>query len=190
MTPKPPKDWLFLYHITCIDNLESILIHWILSRAKVATKKFVDVASVEILTERGGLDEFVPFHFFAPTPFAGSIQIDHPDKKFCIITIDRNNARDVGALIIPKHPLHYKWVPLPYDEWYASIDWEIMSSRDYDNHECKETCLAECIIKDSIDIKLIKFIYVRNNDDKKIIDTLLESKGIAIAVSINTAFFC
>lgn len=32
-----------------------------------------------------------------------------------------------------------------YEEGLEEIDWELMDKRDYNNEECKEICMAECV---------------------------------------------
>nr|WP_051514417.1 DarT ssDNA thymidine ADP-ribosyltransferase family protein [Nitrincola nitratireducens] len=62
-----PQNGKLLYHLTALDNLESILQNGLQSRAALQENKFEDVADSEILKSRQqhGLDQFVPFHFFA-----------------------------------------------------------------------------------------------------------------------------
>ena len=71
MPSKSPKDGKLLYHLPSINNLENIFDRGLLSRKKLESDSFKDIADRDIISHRQscGLDEYVPFHFFAGTPF-------------------------------------------------------------------------------------------------------------------------
>lgn len=62
----------WLYHISSLENLESILTQGLLSRSnlRLNERTFNDVADPEIIEGRShtGLDQYVPFHFSLITP--------------------------------------------------------------------------------------------------------------------------
>ena len=67
-----------LYHLTRLDNLESIILHGLVPRkvVKAHSVRFSDVADPMIITRRTelGLDEYVPFHFHPYSSFDTTLQ--------------------------------------------------------------------------------------------------------------------
>lgn len=98
------KDQKLLYHLTCLDNVPSILDQGLLPRSKV--DRFTDVADSEIIRSRQDLhlEHKVPFHFFAGNPFDGRVQKDHPGKQFVLFTVHRDVAAGNNWEVIPCHP--------------------------------------------------------------------------------------
>lgn len=69
-----PKEGKLLYHLTALDNIESILTKGLLPREKIDFD-FLNVADEEILRDRKKFDlsEYTPFHFFVQHLF----QVQH-----------------------------------------------------------------------------------------------------------------
>jgi hypothetical protein len=180
----PPKQGKLLYHITDIENLDSILRNGLAPRNKVDS--FSDVADPEIISHRKrlGMLEYVPFHFFAPTPFAGAVQIDHPEKTFIYICIQRSYAKQNRFKIISKHPLSQELHDATdfhlddYEEGIRKIDWDLMEKRDYSNEQCKCTCLAECLTDNVVFHNDFWCMYVKNEEcQSKVIEVYYNMKG-------------
>ncbi len=170
---KPPKEGKLIYHLTAIGNLNDIFRNGLRPRNQIGD--FIDIADQEIIDhrEKEGLNNLIPFHFFAPSPFHGTVQKAHTDKKFVYITILRDFAKASDFKILIKHPLSLVGcIPIHYDLGMAQIDWETMAKRDYTDHDCKEICLAECLTDKIILPKNFFSIYVKSEDDKKEVETL------------------
>jgi len=188
----PPKDGKLIYHLTSLDNLESIFMNGLLSREDV--KDFIDVADKEIIEHRKEkkLNNLVPFHFFAGNPFDGKVQLKHPDKKYVFITLERIYAKKNGFKILPKHPLALDdCLLMDYDPGLEKIDWEKMRERDYSDRECKETCMAECLSEIKIDAKNFYAIYVKDEETKELVTKLRDKiigKNNSIRVYVSNMF--
>lgn len=174
--PVPIKEGKLLYHLTSLSNIESILLNGLQSRATVTS--FKDIADPDIVKFRdeNNISDSVPFHFFLGSPFAGRAQMNNPTEEFIYITIHRDTARKCNFKIIPTHPKHMHPLKIyDYNEGFEIIDWELMETRKYDNVECKEACMAECISPSPV-IKASQFhsIIVKSNDAKKYIEHLCE----------------
>ena len=186
------EDQYLLYHLTCMDNLPSILDTGLRSRASVKGE-FVDVAHGEIITGREALNlqTMVPFHFFTKNPFDGRVLKDHKEKSFCIISVCRAFAKENGWKVIPKHPLSTSSVIdlLDYEQGMAQIDWELMNIRDYKNAECKSVCMAECLSSVTVEPKNFHCIFVKNDNEKKYVERLIKQQGLSILITINTYMF-
>lgn len=169
------QDGTLIYHITALENIESILLNGLKSRATL-NEPFVDVANQEIIDfrDRNDISKYIPFHFFMGSPFAGNIQKENPSTEFIYIAIRRDVAQKNNFKIIPTHPIHMEPLQiLDYSAGLEAINWELMELRDYSIHECKEVCMAECIAPYSrIGHKSFQSIFVKSDITKAlIIDT-------------------
>lgn len=201
---KKIQDGKLLYHITAIENLPKILENGLLSRQDLLNKNLLqkDVADKEIIAKREELeiDKCVPFHFFEPTPFAGSVFNDPNNSKntFICIAITREFARQQNFKICTAHPLskNPKAEIKSYDEGLKSVDWENAEKRDYTSDISKNACMAECLADKPIMPENFSWIYVYNNNDKKAVENLIKkvneskdkNKQIKTSISINEKF--
>lgn len=181
------KDQKLLYHLTSLDNLESILNEGLLARNNI--ENFDDVADLEIITFRqaNNLTQYVPFHFFANNPFDGRVQINFPDKEFIYICISREFAENNNFQIIPKHPNAMRPLVLyDYVEGYEMIEWDTMDKRVYSDDNCKHICMAECLSQNTIKPDEFSCIYVRDEKVKNNIKGMCDYYGISCNFYINT----
>jgi hypothetical protein len=189
------RDGKLLYHLTELNNLETIIDYGLLSRDELINRgiKFDNVANSEILAFRKqhGLQKFVPFHFFPNTPFDGSVQKTYMRDEFIYLCLQRQVAREYNFKIIPRHPL--SMLPFKmynYVDGLRVIDWETMDCRDYSNYECKEICMAECIYDQPIPIDWFICINVKNENIKNYVEEVLYQYDINIHVNIMPSWFC
>jgi hypothetical protein len=188
--PADIRDQKLLYHLTDINNLESILSKGLMPRKELAG--FSDVADFEILESRShlGLDTMVPFHFFARNPFDGRVQSDHPDKNFVLIAIHRDLARHNNWKIIPCHPLANEAIHLmDYNEGMSSINWGAMNAGDYHNEESKSVCMAECLAPSTVASKVIHSIFVKDDGSKVVVDQLISKSDCTAYVNVRPLMF-
>lgn len=179
-----------IYHLTSLENLPSIFARGLLPRAQL--NGFVDVADHEILADRKRLhlEKFVPFHFFANSPFDGRVQTDHTEKGFALISVSRETARGLGWRIIPRHPLAGDRIQvLEYDAGFAAIDWDAMNKRNCSDHESKCVCMAECISPGSVPPRLFQSIFVKDDAAGAFVHACLDGTGLAPYVNVNPAMF-
>lgn len=184
------KDKCYIYHLTSLDNVEGILEKGILPRSELSN--FVDIADSEIISKRevAGLEDKVPFHFFAKNPFDGAVQKHNPDKSFVLFAVKRELARKKDWSIIPEHPLS-KNTPqlLSYDEGIEAIDWESMDFRDYFDPYIHSVCLAECLSPSTVQMKNVDAIYVKTENDEKVVRELLSKFKLNINVYCSPNMF-
>src|SRR6056297_3633992 len=87
------KNGKWLYHLTSIDNLDSIIKNGLVSRKKlkILRSDFVDIADQWIIEKRVGfnLDDYIPFHFHPYSAFDVFVKNNNPKKEFIYITIMR-----------------------------------------------------------------------------------------------------
>lgn len=177
------RNHYYIYHLTAFENMKSILLHGLLPRKQLPKNAFTDVADPQIMAYREDyhLDDYVPFHFFRHSPFAGRVMQDRPGK-YVYIAVNREYAKTHGFKIIPNHPMssseknHIQMYT--YAEGFELIDWETMDERDYHDNYCREVCMSECLCKGKLDIRqLIRngnsnrykdvSFFVKSEDDEK-----------------------
>jgi hypothetical protein len=164
------KSKKLLYHLTSLDNLESILLNGLLSRNDI--DGFDDVADLEIIDfrEKNNLTQYIPFHFFARNPFDGRVQKNYPSKEFIYICIPRDFASKNNFKIIPRHPNSMKNLILyDYLDGYELIEWDKMDERDYSDRDCRHICMAECLSPNRIYPQDFSNIFVRTDDIKEFV---------------------
>lgn len=177
-----------LYHLTDLDNLESILKKGLMSRYEL-NGKFKDVADPDILEgrEKYDLHKMVPFHFFAKNPFDGRVLADHPHESFCLISVYRSFAKSRKWEIIPKHPLSKAsaFEICDYESGFEKIDWKKMNKREYSDPDCKSVCMAECLSPSTVDAKDFRIIYVKSEQEHKLVTKLIKRHNLDTIVTIN-----
>ena len=177
------KSGKLLYHLTRLDNLESIIVNGLASRSLVRKNSisFGDVADQKIIVKRValGLDEYVPFHFHPYSAFDKAVKSTYINDEFVYITITREDARYNKCKILPRHPLaHEGFTLLDYDEGIEAIDWEAMQTPGNDDEYIKNVKMAECLTKSVIPAKYFQSICVRNEEIKGIVEEMLRNNGI------------
>ena len=180
----------FIYHLTDIENLPSILQNGLQPRS--ALTNFSNVADPEILTSRAlhGLDNYVPFHFFARSPFDGAVQLTYRHITFVLIAIDRNFAQASNWSIIPKHPLSLETIELlNYVDGIRAIDWDAMDKRDYKDPHSHSVCMAECLSPSTVSSNSFVSIYVKDNVSYERVNAMLQAANISCYVNINAYMF-
>lgn len=190
---QPPKDGKLLWHLTCLDNIESIFEYGLLSRKELENKKFVDVANPDILEKRArfGLEHYIPFHFFQKTPFAGDVMTKNADKEFIYLTLSRDLASKNNFKVITKHPLNKDAEIYDYSEGIGKIEWELMDGyRDYHDKNVHDTCLAECVAcYKSITISKFQSIFTSSEESKIRIEELKKKYEVSLHINVNEYLF-
>jgi hypothetical protein len=183
----PIRDRKCIYHLTALDNLNSIIDNGLLSRKSLEQCDicFADVADTEIIEKRQTLKivDCVPFHFHTYTNFDVCVQ-QRFDKVFIYLAIYKNKARDKNFLIIPKHPLSCESNEVfDYDEGLEQIDWDIMNLTSQQNGYDSSVRMAECLSNHcDLSISDINIIFVPNAEVEQAVHAILASRNI---VSIN-----
>ncbi|WP_055127385.1 DarT ssDNA thymidine ADP-ribosyltransferase family protein [Pseudomonas mediterranea] len=184
------KDQKLLYHLTSAENLDGIFREGLKPRADLTT--FIDVADSEILKKRQALqlDRYVPFHWFAANPFDGSVQFNRPKSKFVLISVYRSHAQKNGWKVIPRHPLANDEIQLlEYDQGFEAINWEVMSTRDYLDHDCKSICMAECLSPGIVAPNDFSILFVPNSDVETLCTEKMREAGVKVRLTVNPGMF-
>lgn len=189
------KDGKLLYHLTALDNLESIIQNGLMSRNNVSQLSFVDIADQEIIGKRNSklaLNDYVPFHFYMGTPFDGRVFLDNinngMNKKFVYLCVWRSYAKANNWKILPSHPLNEDNTQIcDYDDGFSKIDWNIIDKKPMpnygDNYE-REVCMAECDSPATVSIDSIVFIKAPDEETKEQVKNILKNYNLNIGVDV------
>ena len=184
------REKYFVYHLTSVENLDGIFKEGLKPRASL--ENFTDVADSEILRKRKALnlDRYVPFHWFAANPFDGRVQLSRPKEKFVLISVFRSFAKQNAWKIIPRHPLADDAIQLlDYNAGFEAINWRLMSTRDYQNPECKSVCMAECLSPKVVNPKNFSRIYAPNDEVSSLCEAKMRVAKLATPISVNSGMF-
>jgi len=166
------REGKLLYHLTAVDNLESILSRGLCARNNIST--FLDVAEPDIIDfrDRNNLNNYVPFHFFAKNPFDGRVQINYPSVEFAYICVNREFAQQNNFLIIPEHPKSMKSFKMyDYNTGMEIIRWEIMERREYTDEVCKHVCMAERVSPKTILPQDFWCVFIKSRKSKTFVES-------------------
>ncbi|SIS99284.1 DarT ssDNA thymidine ADP-ribosyltransferase family protein [Insolitispirillum peregrinum] len=184
------KDKKLIYHITTLDNFEKILERGLLPRSHASN--FMDIADHNILQKRkkNGLDECVPFHWFAKNPFDGRVQTDYPKKDFVLISVYRDTAKKNNWKIIPHHPLATGELEImDYTDGFSAIDWETMDTRDYHNEHTKSVCMAECLAPGVVPVSMFAKIFVKTDTVAATVRAMIKEANATTGITVNPGMF-
>lgn len=177
------KTGKLLYHLTKLDNLESIIKYGLLPRKKVIEQKinFGDIANPEIISKRTelGLDAYTPFHFHPYSAFDVAVKHSYQEQDMIYLGFDRELARMNHFKILPLHPLSAEECILyDYDEGFQRIDWGTMMEKNRIDDYAKHVKMAEYLTEKTIPINHFKCIYVPSEDVKEKTIYILNENGV------------
>ena len=192
MVNEPIRDKKLLYHLTHIDNLQSIIQNGLLSRNMLNWQQtdFFDVANSDIIRKRGPiLGDYIPFHFHQRSYFDYAVNAVYGWENLIYLCITREYARQNNFKIIPTHPLGriiQKQSMMDYDEGFDAIDWEkmeceyskMMECEESDRREIQQVRMAECLTDKDIPFKNLFCIFYLTFDQKCKIVSVLQSMRI------------
>lgn len=176
-----PKEGKLLYHLTHLNNMESIIRRGLMSR-NALHGEFVDTADPEIIAHRHeytvDLSNYVPFHFFVRNPYDGAVCKKHGAENMAIIAIFRPKDNAPGYYVVPNHPLSGSPEFLPYQEGFEKVNWDLLDhnsrDRNYADPVVRHACMAECDVDRVIPASEFCFVYVKTEAGR---DRILKMAG-------------
>lgn len=189
----PSKD-NHMYHLTHIENLESIIENGLMPRNVLEDNgiSFTDVADKEIIYKRkkcaNDLANYVLFHFDLNNAFDYNVCRRKGCDNMMILAVLRpqywsEEAKEC-AYIYPSHPIGNENVGLyNYDEGYKLIRWDILDSDRWNNNSVvRKARMAECVVDvASIEINLI---FVHSENARKVVESKLQGMGALNKVKV------
>lgn len=177
------KDGKLLYHLTELENLESIILEGLKPRKMLLENRahFADIADPNIISERTilGLDQYIPFHFHVYSAFDVAVKNNHVDEQLVYICIHRNFAKANNFKILPRHPLSKEEYKLyDYDTGMEEIDWDILMEVGSRADGAKNIKMAECLSDMIIPASCFQSIAVATKENKEYVERLLQECNI------------
>lgn len=175
------KTQSLLYHLTELDNLDSIIKYGMLPRKTILEQniKFENVANMEIISKRKqlNLDIYTPFHFHPYSAFDVAVKHTYYGHDMIYMCITRELAKLKDFKILPKHPLSMDECMLySYNEGFNKIDWDTLMEKNHTDEYAKHVKMAECLTEKTIPIEHFTCIYVQSEEVKeKVLDILNEN---------------
>lgn len=118
------------------------------------------------------------------------MQLSRPKSRFVLISVYRSFAKQNDWKIIPRHPLASDDIQIfNYNEGFETIDWELMSTRDYLNADCKSICMAECLSPNVVSPKDFFMIFVPNSEVETLCSEKMRDAGVKVRLSVNPGMF-
>jgi hypothetical protein len=172
-----------LYHLTKLDNFDSIVRNGLLPRKHLLEQdcRFADVADPEIILRRNelGLDIYTPFHFHPYSAFDVAVKNKFVGQELIYLCIERELARYNKFRILPKHPLTIEDCTFyDYDEGIDKIDWDTLMEVGRLDDYAKHVKMAECITEKRISINYLTCIYVSNIKIKETVLNILNQNNV------------
>ena len=184
MSRENARDMKQIFHLTALDNIESIICNGLMTRNKLRSisGRFIDIADQAIIDKRGTLDlgDYVPFHFHPYTAFDYAVKEKFRDREFVYIAVKRDFAKYAGFKVIPFHPLSVVSDEelYEYDEGFAKIDWDAVESTECSTSYIKQARMAECLSDKILPAALFQNVYVHDGATKQFVEGLFEEYGI------------
>lgn len=202
--PIPSQD-AYMYHMTHINNMDSILEHGLMSRKALEKSKmrFTDVADKNIMDGRRNfqnnldLSNFILFHFDLKNAFDYRVCHNNGSANMVILVELRPQywREDLKqyAYVLPCHPLGRNFPGVrSYDQGMQEIRWDILDSNLYNCYpEVRSARMAECIVY--ADSMPVSRMYVNNQRTKEFILQLARRKNCVDQIEVivdSTKFPC
>lgn len=172
-----------LYHLTRLDNLDSIIKNGMLPRKCVLDKQiqFGNVANPDIISKRRqlDLDEYTPFHFHPYSAFDVAVKNTYSEHDMIYMCISRKFAQLNGFKILPQHPLSMSECKLySYEEGLTMIDWDTMMETERYDEYAKHVKMAECLTKEAIAIESFFCLYVESEEIKRKVMQIMHANNV------------
>lgn len=177
------KSGKLIYHLTKVDNFESILENGMLPRKLVLEQglAFEDIADREIINKRTllGLDKYIPFHFHPYSAFDVAVKNTYDAQRMIYMCMKREVARFNNFVILPKHPLSAEECVLhDYDEGFELIDWNVLQTKNLNTNYAREVKMAECLTDKIIPIDCFYIIYVPSGEIRQEITGIMDQHSV------------
>lgn len=194
MIPKEHQ-WRFIFHMTDIRNLDSIIKNGLLSTNNKESLgiKHQNIANLKIQERRdlkdipcgpkGKLHDYVPFYFSSMNPMLlGVINSKNYDQQLIIYLCIKIQRLDKDDAFFSQASLNTTEDSEIYDncERLKELNWELIDSRkwSYKNKDERHQKMAETLIKDKVRIDEIDAIVVFDKYIKEKVERIFKDNNI------------
>lgn len=190
----------YLFHITHIENIPSILEHGILSHNEIKNKNinFNPIFNIDVIKKReeihkGGrnLLDNANLYFNPRNPMMCKIAKSKLGENISVLCINKNIAKNESVLISDGNAASWNTEFNNYDEGIKLIlnQWSLINSSCWDaNTEQSRAMMAECLVPNMISPKHIEMIYVPTEKTKIQVEKLINSRDFPVIVNCRIFF--
>lgn len=192
--------WRYFFHMTDIQNLESIITHGLLSTNKKNELgiKHVNIANMSIQNRRATMDvpcgqkgkvhDYAPFYFSSLNPMLlGVLNKKNQDQPFLIFLCLKISKLETLSAVFTDASANTVEPPHFFDN-AADLDklsWELIDSKKWSYAEENERHkkMAEALIYEKVDFSQVDCIVVYNEGVKKHVEEILKKadvKGVRV----------
>ena len=188
--------WRYFFHMTDINNLDSIIKNGLLSTNLMESNniKHVNIANMTIQARRnqidvpcspfGSLHDYVPFYFSSRNPMLLGVlnkkNIDQQDIIYLCIKISR---LDKEGAIFTDAAVNTNKLPNFYNntDGLKNLNWLLIDSNKwkYNVDDDRQHKMAEALILNKVNISEIDAIIVCNQEIKLMVKKIFQQNGIS-----------
>jgi hypothetical protein len=198
----------YIFRITHIDNLASILQHGICAPNNPdKPEDFVNIGNPDIMSKRevyplplapgGNLHDYVPFYFAPRSPMLYvNYQNPPPYQDEIIYLISKAStihAKKLEFAFTDGHAI------MMFTEYFNTlddldkVDWEVMKDKFWNNtledRDKKRRRMAEFLVKNHVPIDCIGMIAVYNEEAKTKVERILQNHSSKIRVEVRSEWY-
>lgn len=190
----------YLYHITHVNNIQSILEHGILSHNETKNKNinFNSIFNTEVIKKRearhkGGrnLLDYSNLYFNPRNPMMCKISKSELEDKIGVLCVNKNIMKCESVLIADGNAASWKSEFYNYENGITQVlnQWETINSSCWDsNTEQSRAMMAECLVPNMISPKYIEMIYVPSEKTKLLVEQLVNGRDLQVTVNCHIFF--
>ena len=188
---------MWIHHVTKIENLEKILKEGLLSRNELLKNKikFEDIANKNIIQERNGLNNYIPFHINIlqtkwGIPYNYRILKTYGAENIIFLTCNIDELTDYNVECFLYHPIsNYKrkFLVKDFKKMLEIEENKLISNGylDYNDNKIQQFLMSEILIESKVVLNEKWRIYVYSDIQRKWVLKILQRYNLDIVVRVD-----
>ncbi len=188
---------MWIHHVTKIENLEKILKEGLLSRNELLKNKikFEDIANKNIIQERNGLNNYIPFHINIlqkkwGIPYNYRILKNYGAENIIFLTCNIDELTDYNVECFLYHPIsNYKrkFLVKDFKKMLEIEENKLISNGylDYNDNKIQQFLMSEILIESKVVLNEKWRIYVYSDIQRKWVLKILQRYNLDIVVRVD-----
>ncbi len=188
---------MWIHHVTEIENLEKILKEGLLSRNELLKNKikFEDIANKNIIQERNGLNNYIPFHINIlqkkwGIPYNYRILKNYGVENIIFLTCNIDELTDYNVECFLYHPIsNYKrkFLVKDFKKMLEIEENKLISNGylDYNDNKIQQFLMSEILIESKVVLNKKWRIYVYSDIQRKWVLKILQRYNLDIVVRVD-----
>ena len=188
---------MWIHHVTKIENLKKILKEGLLSRNELLKNKikFEDIANKNIIQERNGLNNYIPFHINTlqkkwGIPYNYRILKNYGAENIIFLTCNIDELTDYNVECFLYHPIsNYKrkFLVKDFKKMLEIEENKLISNGylDYNDNKIQQFLMSEILIESKVVLNEKWRIYVYSDIQRKWVLKILQRYNLDIVVRVD-----